>query len=198
MRRSALAAVTVLLLAACTTSGTDDAAVATPGPMAPTGDVVTIEPLDALDGAEVVELAGVELLVPSDYTQERVTVSETAVGLVLTPPGAARHTVTVTVTEEPGATNDAVDQAARVFSAEAGLTGITGLQASPGAWPAVPYSVVTTLALTLDDGAVRDVITVNTRNESGTSLITVWAEAEPGELEDSEAYAILRTLTLTD
>lgn len=164
---------------------------------APTGTAVTVEPLTGLDGASPVELAGVTLLVPDDLEQEPGSTGEGVQQLVLREPGADRAAVILTVTEEPGATDAAVDASALVSETQLGASGEwTGITRSPAVWDGLPYAVAVSGTLGLEDGTERDALLVTTRDPDGTRLIGISAEAAAGELEESVAYAVLRTLAV--
>jgi hypothetical protein len=190
--------VVATLLAAC--GGGDDGPTGASTPShgtAPTGTAVTIAPLADLDGASPVELAGVTLLVPDDLEQEPADAGEGVQQLVLREPGAERAAVILTVTEEPGATDAAVDASALVSETQLGASGEwTGITRSPAVWDGLPYAVAVSGTLGLADGTQRDALLVTTRDADGTRIVGISAEAAAGELEESVAYRVLRTLAV--
>ncbi|HEY0217895.1 MAG TPA: hypothetical protein VGC57_16005 [Cellulomonas sp.] len=187
-------------LAACGAGGTDD--VVEPSPTTsygtgPTGATVTVEPLGELDGAAPVELAGVTLLVPDDLEQDPATAAGSVQQLSLRAPGADRAAVIVTVTDQDGADDRAVDASALVAETQLGAGGEwTDLERAPVRWSGLPHAVAITGTLTLPGGEQRDALLVTTRDEAGTRLVSISAEAPAGELHESQAYDVLRTLAV--
>ncbi len=184
-----------LALAACGGDDAPDEATTPSFGAGPTGTAVTIEPLDELEGATETTFAGVTLLVPEGYTQDRSTGSSGVEQLTLRAEGEDRAPVILTVTTEEGVTDGAVDGSALTAETQLGATGEwTDLARVPARWDGLPYAVAITGTLGLPDGTERDAILVTTRDEDGTRIVGISAEAPTGELEDSVAYDVLRTM----
>jgi hypothetical protein len=168
--------------------------------IAPSGGAVTIEPLSGIDGATTYETDVFTIEVPAGMTAKKTDQGAAGMSVDLRADGAARASVIVTVTAQKGANDAAVDAASAVASAQLGASGVvTDIVRSTAAWDGFAYAVETTFALNLDVGGtdqVLDGVLVNTRDEAGTHLVSISAEAPEGELTSSAAYDALRTLRL--
>ncbi|MGY4643323.1 hypothetical protein [Cellulomonas sp. URHB0016] len=188
-----------LTLGACT-SGADPAQPSQSYGIAPTGEAEVVVPLESIDGATPRSVLGATVDVPSDLEASTSAVGEGGrMALVVKDPAQERALVTLTVSPEPGVTDEGVDVAARVAMTQLGITeGWGDAELTPATWEGFPHAAAMTAVLTLPDGTRHDVLLITLRDESSTKLINVSAEAPTGALEDSVAYDILRTLRLED
>ena len=200
MRSVTLGVVTVVLalgLGAC--SGDAPAA---PEPsqsfgVAPTGDAVVIEPLESIDGATTETVNGVAIEVPEGFEAEVATLSSGGEQLVVKDPAEPRAAVIVTVSEQDAVSDESVDVAAQTSQTQLAASGAwSDLTLAPATWQGFPHGAATTGTLTLPDGAERDAILVTVRDEDGTRVVSVSAEAPAGELDASLAYEVLRTMRI--
>lgn len=182
----ALGASCALAVAGCTGEASPQQSVA------PSGDVVHLEPAD-LTPAELVEHAGVSIQVPPDATvQEASAQNETVIFTVTLEGGEIARLV---VTQETAGTDRAVQEAALV--AQSGLLqrGAAEVDRRPAQWSVSP-SAVAVRAVLEEEGT--EVFAVQLRDEAGSMLVGVAAEVPEGTLEESLAYQVVRTLQLPD
>jgi hypothetical protein len=185
----------VALLAACG-GGSEVEQSPEPGALASTGETVGVEPLAVPSGSSEVTFEGVTIAVPDDWESTEREVDGTTRVLSVGAAGEERPAVNLTVTTEDGVTDAGVDASAQTAAAQLDATGlVSDLEGLPVQWTSVPYAVATRGTLAVDSGD-RDLLLITLRDEAGSLVATIWAEAPQGELEGSAAYDVLRTLRI--
>jgi len=165
--------------------------------VAPTGEPVVILPTDAIDGASTETVNGVSIDVPDGFEATTSTLSSGGEQLVIKDPGEERAAVIVTVSEQEAVSDESVDVSAQTAQTQlAASEGWSDLTLTPATWEGFPHAAATTGTLTLPDGTERDAILVTARDEDGTRVVSVSAEAPGGDLEGSLAYEVLTTMRL--
>jgi hypothetical protein len=187
------AAVVMIAVTGALTACTSDSPEPTPTGAATAGsDAEVIEPVDAIDGATATELYGISIDVPEGFEVEEQEIESGGTQLVLSRPGEERAEVYLTVTEQDDVTDDAVAAASAVTGASLG-TSLEDMTTTPATWAGFGSAVVIRGTLPLDTGN-RDIVSVTTRDPDGTRLVAVAAEAPEGDLDDSVAYEVLRSV----
>ena len=162
----------------------------------PTADSMTIDPVDEIDGAELFESDGVSVLVPDGWETRRTETADYVMIHVLQPDDE-RNPVAVMIETQEGSA-DAVEATASVTFAQLGASGATDLLQRPVTWAGWPYaSGVTGIFDQGSDGEVVDFVQVVALSGSGM-VVGVSAQAPRGELDDSLAYEILRSVRPVD
>lgn len=204
-RRSSAAGVLVLsLLVAGCTAGTDtgepDVSTSPTSPVQPTDDGPPIEPLDQIQGARREVVEGVGFDVPEGMV---VTPREDPIQsqLFIGAPGVTPSAVMITISVAgDGAVNDeeTIDASSLLFERELLGTGQWGDPTRyPVEWDGMGYAVASHMTSTVESGEeVEEVLFVTVLDEEGNRVIGVSARGPEGELEDSVAYQILRTVRL--
>jgi hypothetical protein len=186
----------VALLAACGGGSSEAEQSPEPGALASTGETVGVEPLAVPSGSSEVTFEGVTIAVPDDWESTEREVDGTTRVLSVGAAGEERPAVNLTVTTEDGVTDDGVDAEAQTAATQLDATGlVSDLEGLPVQWASVPYAVATRGTLAVDSGD-RDLLLITLRDEAGSLVATIWAEAPEGELEGSAAYDVLRTLRI--
>ncbi|MCL2454755.1 MAG: hypothetical protein FWD18_05570 [Micrococcales bacterium] len=188
-----IAAAAVLVLAACTDDGGSSAGGDDPTPTAwpqPTGEVLTVEPVDAIDGATRFESDGVSVLVPEGWETERREAQEPdLVQIFVISPDDRRTMVGITVGSTPGDA-DAVEGAATTLFAQSALGGATDMVQRPAQWSGWRYASAVTGAV---EAGEIDFVAV-TLLSKGQNVISVVARAPAGALDGSLADQVMRSL----
>ena len=202
--RSAAATAVIAMLALTGCGGADDGpgdASATPTPsfgIQPTGESVEIAPLQEIEGAERRTVHGMGIDVPSGMELSEAELDDGSTQFQLREPGAERSSVIVTLTPQEGAGEATVDAFSTVTETQLGASGaVENLSRTVARWEGMPYAVVITGTLVLDGASGeerKDLIIVTVHHPDGTSVAGISAEAPEGELDESDAYAALRTL----
>jgi hypothetical protein len=193
MRRQLVVAAVVMVavsggLVACTSDSPEPAP---PGSTRAASDAETIEPVDSIDGATTMEVNGISIDVPDGFETEEQVVDGGGTQLVLSRPGEDRAEVYLTVTEEDGVDDGAVEAASSVIAASLGAS-LEDMATTDATWAGFGPVLVTRGTLVLDAGS-REMVSMVTRDPDGTRLVAVAAEAPEGELDDSLAYEVLRS-----
>lgn len=187
LRSLAGLAVVVVVLAGCGGGAepTDSASTST--------EAAAFATVEQIDGATRYEVEGVGILVPEGTDAEESALSSQVTQLVLTRPGEPRADVTLTVTRQE-VDDAAVEAAATASRAQVLASGVfTEDTEGIAEWPGLGTAHLLRGTIALDDGA-RDVLLVTTRVADGSHLVAVSAEAAAGELEGSQAEAVLRSV----
>ncbi len=164
---------------------------------APSGESLVIEAVESIAGTEPYESDGISIQVPKSMRVERTELDEHLTVFAIFDPERERALVTFTVSDREKATDAAVDQASVAFETKIGAAGAHSMSRVPATWSTWPYAVATRLTLPLGDDANPpevEAISVALRNAKGGTYVSVTAEAAPGELQESLAFEILRTL----
>lgn len=159
------------------------------------GDLLVIEPLSGIDGAERFTGTGIGVDVPAGMNLGELHPEDGVVQYTVTEAGSDRAAVIITVTEQDNANEVAVDGSAKMTELQVSRN-VADLTHHAVAWDGMPYAVALTGALDL---VVADtlsrIVLVTTHSPAGDQLVAVSAEAEPNEsLVDSAAFDVLRTV----
>jgi hypothetical protein len=138
------------------------------------------------------EVNGISIDVPDGFETEEQVVDGGGTQLVLSRPGEDRAEVYLTVTEEDGVDDGAVEAASSVIAASLGAS-LEDMATTDATWAGFGPVLVTRGTLVLDAGS-REMVSMVTRDPDGTRIVAVAAEAPEGELDDSVAYEVLRSI----
>lgn len=182
-----------LVLAGC---GTEPEPEEPTGTAAPTelDETRTIEPLDSVEGAERVVVDGVGIDVPEGAVARETVLSDEATQLVVTSEGQERADAIVTVSRVDGAGDGDVFVGLRTTRAQIDPAALHSVVEFGAEWSDFPYAVGMAGEIDTGEGEFREFIYVTSRDDAGTRLISVSAEAPEGAIEDSRGYEILRTV----
>lgn len=204
MLRSAAGTAVIVMLALTGCGGGDGGpgdASSAPTPsfgIQPTGEALEIAPLEQIDGADRRTVDGIGIDVPSGMELSEAELDDGSTQVQLRQTGAERASVIVTITSQKGADEAAVDASSTVTETQLGASGaVEDLSRTVARWEGMPYAVAITGTLVLDGDAGqerKDVIVVTVLDPAGTRVVGISAEAPEGEIDDSDAYAALRTL----
>lgn len=166
----------------------------TPTPSASlTGDLLTIAPLDAVDGAEARTVDGVSVDVPAGWVLDRQEGDDGTTQITVYDPADELNPVGITVSSAE-ATDGAVTLQADVTWTQLGAAGAEDLQRHPVDWATWADGVGITGLVPRDTGAESSFLSVSTRDEDGTLLLSLSAQSSDGSLEESLQYQVLRTV----
>jgi hypothetical protein len=164
----------------------------------PTGAPVTIEPLQAIDGAQRYEFEGLGIDVPAGSKATSATLNDGSIQVQIRVDGAERATTLVTVTDQVGSGTTVVNATAGLGAAQLAMSGVaSNIVSSPAAWDGMGYAVAVTTDMNVSTNAgpaALDGFIVFVADPSGTHIVGVSAEAPAGQLAQSQAYAALRTV----
>ncbi len=167
---------------------------------APEGEPFVIESVESIAGAELYESDGFSIELPVDWRVERTELDYQATYFAIWAPDRERALLNLVVSDWKNATDTTVEASSQVFETKIKTAGGHSMSRVPLTWPEWSHGVVTCFSLPVggdDDPAEVQAIDVATRSADGSISMGVTAEAAPGELEESLAFEVLRTLKPT-
>lgn len=159
----------------------------------PSGEPLTVTPLEAVDGAEPRTVDGVSVDVPAGWVLDRQEGDDGTTQIMVYDPADDMNPVGITVSSAD-ATDGAVSLQADVTWTQLGASGVTDLERHPVDWSAWADGVGITGLVARDTGADSSFVSVSTRDEDGNLLVSISAQSADGNLEESLQYQVLRTV----
>lgn len=156
--------------------------------------VLTVEPLDGIDGAERVVVEGVGIDLPEGVTGETTELSEDVTQLVARGADQDRAYLVLTVTQQEDVSDSDVFLTMRATAAQLSPEDVPVREEIGVAWDGYPQGWGLRGELELGDGRPREFLYTVTRDERGTRVVGISVEAPEGGLEDSVGYEMLRTV----
>ncbi len=159
--------------------------------------VLVITPVpDLPDSTRVDIVDGVSIAVPNSMTVETSPAEQGVVHLKIFVPGRDLPVGSVGVYRSPNLVDDAAVEGAIAVTI-AGMSSsemVDNLERKPVQWEGMPDGWAFTDVITREDGIPTEQLYVQLRDPAGTMLVSVWAEAPQGELDDSLQRQMLATL----
>lgn len=162
-------------------------------------EVVTIRPLDAIDGAERVVVEGVGVDVPAGVEAETTRLSDEVTQMVARSPEQDRAHLILTVTQADAQASDA-----DVFLNMRGTAATLSPEAVPVrrevglSWEGFPPGWGLLGEVDPGTGDLREFMYTVVRDEAGSRIVGVSVEAAEGAVEDSLGHEMLRTVRIDE